>query len=296
MWDEKLFKLIGASFGVFLNFDKDTIVRKRLDMARILVRTSRRGFIDEEFRIKVMGQCLSYGWWRRKVEVEEEAFSVGSREGEWVGSGEKSFSEEGGGSPRSYNSVHLGVGPFTDKEGPTTGSLERQKEKLGDTFLPCKKSRERLEDKFSKNPVGIGQVSAQTACVGECSGEVMAREGDFLADQHLVGQEVTSSGPPLPSMVEFPPLRKCPAHGPGPVLLLRGAKSLEGDKMVDGPKASVFSDSVLITNKQNSAFKGVQLANKHIRFNDESDCSDLSDSIEDYAHEDERLLNLKKKL
>jgi hypothetical protein len=41
--------------GVFIDFDEDTIERKRLDVARVQVSTMRRGFIDEVLSIKVMG-------------------------------------------------------------------------------------------------------------------------------------------------------------------------------------------------------------------------------------------------
>jgi len=55
VWDEPLFKKIGSLFGVFVDFDKDTIARNRLDMVRIRISTARKGIIDEIVKIRVMG-------------------------------------------------------------------------------------------------------------------------------------------------------------------------------------------------------------------------------------------------
>lgn len=90
VWDEELFKAIGNFFCEFLDFDEDTIGRRRLDFARINVRTSRRGLIDEEIRIRVMGPvhklwvveefCGGEGWQRVVNEDEDDLQSVGSRD------------------------------------------------------------------------------------------------------------------------------------------------------------------------------------------------------------------------
>ena len=55
VWDEQLFKNIGAHFGSFVDFDEVTITRKRLDVAKILVTTDRMGMIDETVKLVVMG-------------------------------------------------------------------------------------------------------------------------------------------------------------------------------------------------------------------------------------------------
>jgi len=39
VWDEPLLKKIGSLFGVFVDFDEETIARKRLDLARIRIST-----------------------------------------------------------------------------------------------------------------------------------------------------------------------------------------------------------------------------------------------------------------
>jgi hypothetical protein len=61
VWDEVLFKLIGSTFRDFLDFDKETICRKRFDVARIRVSITRRGIIDEMIKIKVVGAV--YNLW-----------------------------------------------------------------------------------------------------------------------------------------------------------------------------------------------------------------------------------------
>jgi len=59
VWDEVLFKLIGSKFEDFLDFDEETICRRRFDIARIRVSTVRRGIIDEVIKIKVVGAIFN---------------------------------------------------------------------------------------------------------------------------------------------------------------------------------------------------------------------------------------------
>ena len=60
VWDEPLFKELGNLFGVFVDFDEETISRNHLDFGRIKVSTTRMGLIDEQVRISVVGAvfCL----------------------------------------------------------------------------------------------------------------------------------------------------------------------------------------------------------------------------------------------
>ena len=55
VWEEENFQQLGAMFGVFLDFDEETISFRRLDFTRIQVSTSRMGFISEQLRLEVMG-------------------------------------------------------------------------------------------------------------------------------------------------------------------------------------------------------------------------------------------------
>jgi hypothetical protein len=59
VWDEPIFKKIGDLFGKFIDFDEDTIGRRRLDVARIRVSIVRKGLVDEILKIKVVGTIFS---------------------------------------------------------------------------------------------------------------------------------------------------------------------------------------------------------------------------------------------
>jgi len=95
VWDEPLFKKVGSLFGKFLNFDDDTISRRRLDVARIQVSSKRKGVINDQLNLKVVGVdfCLwvveedgGRRWPPEQGEMGgEEASSVCSREGDVVG-------------------------------------------------------------------------------------------------------------------------------------------------------------------------------------------------------------------
>lgn len=49
------FKTMGNLFGSFVDFDEDTVGRKKFDVARVLISTQRMDLIDEYVTIKVMG-------------------------------------------------------------------------------------------------------------------------------------------------------------------------------------------------------------------------------------------------
>lgn len=55
VWNENLFKKVGALFGSFLDFDKDIVCKKRYDVANILISTNKMGRIEEWIIIRVMG-------------------------------------------------------------------------------------------------------------------------------------------------------------------------------------------------------------------------------------------------
>jgi hypothetical protein len=55
-WDENSFKRLAGRFGVFLDFDEATIEKQRLDVARVKLRTLRRGVIDTVIQLLVMGE------------------------------------------------------------------------------------------------------------------------------------------------------------------------------------------------------------------------------------------------
>jgi hypothetical protein len=136
VWDEHLFKTVGARFGVFIDFDEATIERKRLDFARIQISTLRKGLIEERVRIRVVG--ADYELWvveeeefrRRPQEEDREGLddvsSRASREGDVVGRDEDCFSANEVLSPRQYDTVQ---GVLED--GTTKGKVEVRRGKRG---------------------------------------------------------------------------------------------------------------------------------------------------------------------
>ncbi|MCI19629.1 hypothetical protein A2U01_0040788, partial [Trifolium medium] len=54
VWEESSFKMIAGRFGVFLDFDEATIEKQRLDVARVKLRTVRRGMIDIVLQLSVL--------------------------------------------------------------------------------------------------------------------------------------------------------------------------------------------------------------------------------------------------
>jgi hypothetical protein len=144
--------------------------------------------------------------------------------------------------------------------------------------------------------VGKGHMTvAQTYFLGECSGTQFEVDGDVGVVQQKELHPSVTVGPHSPCLVDFPPLRKSNSYGPGPILTPKNSKEVGNKSNKNGPCATT-SDTVLFTKKVVAAPTGVPLANSHIRFKDDSDCSDLSDSIEVFADEEERMLKLKKKL
>jgi hypothetical protein len=100
-WEESLFCSIASSFGTWLETDPVTLKRKRLDVARFKISTSKMYCLDKELNISVLGK-------QYKVFVMEE------REGGLLVGG-----EEGLGSQRldfSSASVEQGIGREADEE------------------------------------------------------------------------------------------------------------------------------------------------------------------------------------
>jgi hypothetical protein len=85
-WGENLFKEIGRKYGEFLDFDENTTLRAKLDVARLKLATSLRGFIDEAVKIKVLGTI--YTIWVVEENDAKPVFVQGSRledqEDSWV--------------------------------------------------------------------------------------------------------------------------------------------------------------------------------------------------------------------
>lgn len=72
--------MVGALFGVFIDFDEDIVCRKRLDVANILIYTTKMGRIDEWINVMVMG-----------AEFHVWVVEGGTVVDEWEGSMEEDF-------------------------------------------------------------------------------------------------------------------------------------------------------------------------------------------------------------
>ncbi|GAU18663.1 hypothetical protein TSUD_124960 [Trifolium subterraneum] len=59
VWSENLFKVIRGKYGEFLDYDDCTASRAKLDIARIKISTSFRGFIDDPLNIMALGVTYS---------------------------------------------------------------------------------------------------------------------------------------------------------------------------------------------------------------------------------------------
>jgi hypothetical protein len=53
--------MVAGRFGVFLNFDEVTVAKHRLDVARVKLKTIKRGMIDTVLQLRVHG--IAYDVW-----------------------------------------------------------------------------------------------------------------------------------------------------------------------------------------------------------------------------------------
>jgi len=91
VWYEDFFKKVANLFGLFLDFDEDTVSRKRFDVANILISTKRLGRIDDSVDVKVIGAVFRIwvveglpSFQEVEGSVEEESESSRERYGVWA--------------------------------------------------------------------------------------------------------------------------------------------------------------------------------------------------------------------
>ncbi|MCH79405.1 DUF4283 domain protein [Trifolium medium] len=75
VWGDSLFKVLGARFGEFVDYDEETASRTRLDVARLKFSTTMRNFIEAPVKILVMG--VAFEVW--VVEEKEERRFIGDQ-------------------------------------------------------------------------------------------------------------------------------------------------------------------------------------------------------------------------
>ncbi|GAU43791.1 hypothetical protein TSUD_285430 [Trifolium subterraneum] len=59
IWGEKLFKMVGAKLGGFLDFDEDTAALGRFDVARLKILTTIWEYIDVVLKVETEGVCFN---------------------------------------------------------------------------------------------------------------------------------------------------------------------------------------------------------------------------------------------
>lgn len=193
VWDEPFFKVLGSKFGTFLDFDEDTVLARRLDVARIQVSTTRMGFIDEQLRIVVVG--ANYSLWvveegqsvvkrggrveRHGEEVESEA-SFGEVEvvGAVLGEMEEEdvSGDEVGGNPLRSVSVRVGE-EVGRSEGRPIVIGDMQKDVCGLNLLGFLSNNTVLEEVVSDQGMGVrhvdGREEAMQMEIGEDSVQIL---------------------------------------------------------------------------------------------------------------------------
>jgi hypothetical protein len=87
-WGDNLFKLLGARFGEFVDYDEPTASRMRLDVARLKLSTPIRSRIETLVAVSVMGVIFEV--WVMEEEEERRYSGEGERqvvvERSWGGS------------------------------------------------------------------------------------------------------------------------------------------------------------------------------------------------------------------
>ncbi|KAK2375108.1 hypothetical protein QL285_076019 [Trifolium repens] len=81
VWGENFFKLVGARFGEFVDFDAATASRSRLDVARIKLSTPCRSLIDTAIQVRAMG-CNYQVWVVEEKRPELQWLKEGREEGD----------------------------------------------------------------------------------------------------------------------------------------------------------------------------------------------------------------------
>lgn len=150
-WDEQSFKKLGNLFGEFLDFDDESINASRLDMARVLVRTTSLALINEPVSVEVMGAVFNV------LVMEEVAPALGSKAEPTVCWEDASVSSNGGGRGGDHGD------PSELDEGCSVASstraiFERQGDKHGSAEGACVSSKKQQD--CAENVAKVGQDSA----------------------------------------------------------------------------------------------------------------------------------------
>jgi len=321
VWYEFLFKLLGSKFRDFLDFDEDTICRRRLDVARIRVSTARTEFIDEFIKIKVVGAVFKLwvveegGVWRsgRVEEAEDEwheTQSLESCECEAAGGQVEGFSDGGDLSPKEHQSPDLGLHVGGSRVMPLDGSGAQKEAAI---VYPSGLQLIGMEGKecFLNSPLAEGQVASLykekvlqiegSTIFGkvEAGGHTPAVCVDFAESEAVVEhaldvceEEVQAGKSRGEDHMLVNGLGVNPAQLDGAAAGVLGGPVLDlVDPYPTKPGRCETGSGPLVAAEAG----GDRKLNSHIQFlSDDSDCSGVSDSIEDFD-DDEKLINLKQR-
>ncbi|WJX76281.1 hypothetical protein P8452_59720 [Trifolium repens] len=172
-WEEGTFKMVAGRFGVFVDFDEDTVAKLRMDVARVKLRTVRRETIDTVVQLKIQGELFD-------VWVVEERCRCG--EERWVAAGEE---DRSGGKPM-HNS---GEGAWREADGDlfSDGKTESESSETYQALLGLEQKGGKQVTEVVGTKEGIGNVDLPSQNFSELMvGE--KKSGGLMTANHVEGE------------------------------------------------------------------------------------------------------------
>jgi hypothetical protein len=286
VWDEHLFKKIGNVFGDFVDFDEETIARKRFDFARVKISTEKMGLIDDVVELMVVGACFSIwvveegGGGRCTVEEKgkelDDVISQASIEGDVAADEGRLYSDGEGCSPRVDYSIQKSFLNEPTPGGQVAIEGEAREEKIDDVDLCCKLGGNTEVLCLEAQELAGSEAHALLGGVGqEVGGDQEEREKVVSGDQEE--RKKDAGGGQVEREVGLD-------VADGPFSLEAQFGNGEGVSKLKGGAKQVFEEVVCVN------------SSKHIRFNyDDSEASDFSDSLEDFEEDVGKVLKNRQK-
>jgi hypothetical protein len=181
-WDEGSFKMVAGRFGVFLDFDEATIAKLKYDVARVKLRTVRRGLIDTVVQLLVKG--VKFDVWVVEERCECLLADAGEEEGVWPNSGRASGSSDNG-RWQQHDDGDL----FSD------GKTDSDKSESYKVILDLEKNdnSKGVEEAESTAGTGVRSEEEVAVCLTQSPVEVIVLE-NVSADQAKGGQIEAENG------------------------------------------------------------------------------------------------------
>jgi hypothetical protein len=256
-WEENSFKRIAGRFGVFLDFDEATIAKHRLDVARVKLRTVRRGIIDTVLRLKIRGEFFD-------VWVVEERCSCGEENNYTVDEGHRSSNSNSG--EQGWKGDDEDV--FSDGRSDSDGS-ESDKALLGLQEV----------DKRNQTVIVAGDKGGVENIDSQSQNYIPRNVGEIMSDAPVEEEHVAEEGesnPQIPICEVAVDVREIRGEEVGAAVtftnlkrqacevLVSGSDSIQEDQCVGpgGPEVEVQNseavDSHPICSKNNGGVQEVQ--------------------------------------